>query len=125
MPGSHFDRKLYIQQNGHALFTSGPYDSESDMRSIRVFAVVTQAPKGDCVEDGEPPAAICHGEVHLGPDELAKPGTQGTWKFHADAEGTIMFEPGWARGTALALVTKTNGDIETYTWSEWVCLVGP
>lgn len=126
MPGSHFDRKLDIQDNGFALYASGPFDLEDDMHSIRVFAVVTQAPTGDCVDDGEPPAAICHGEVHLGPDELKNvQGTQGHWRFRAEVSGGIPFHEGWARGTALALVTKKNGDIETYTWSEWVCLVHP
>lgn len=126
MPGSHFDRKLDIQNNGRALYTSGPFDIDEDMHSIRIVAVVTQQPQGDLPEDEEPSAAICHGDVHLGPDELAKqPGTQGHWQFRADVSAGIAFDSGWARGTALALVTKKNGDIETYTWSEWVRLVRP
>ena len=43
-----------------------------------------------------------------------------TWSFSAEAVGGGQFTNGWARGSALALLIKANGDIETYSWSMWV-----
>ena len=126
-PGTHFDGKLDIQKNGYAVYTSGPFEIDDDMHSIRVVAVVTQQPQDDFVEGKESPTAICHGDVHLDAAKLAAlPGTQGRWDFSADVPaGGTPFQQGWARGTALALVVKKNGEIETYSWSQWVWLVRP
>jgi hypothetical protein len=53
--------------------------------------------------------------------ELPK-GKKPRWFFDAKITGRVAFHKGWARGTALALETKKNGDLETYTWSQWVWL---
>jgi hypothetical protein len=126
MPHSNFDRRLDVIDNGRGLTASGPLPIEDDDESVLVVAVVTQQPAGDePADDAEPAAVTCHGRVHLDEARLRAAGANAVWSFNAQTIGGGVFRTGWARGTALAVTTKTNGDLETYSWSAWVWLKRP
>jgi hypothetical protein len=136
MPGSHFHPTLNVDDDGLGLYTSGPFTIDDDMESIRVVAVVTQQPQQQSCEGGQtrgasaqPRAAICHGDIQLTPGDVNRQrdshGSQGIWSFQGRAVGNIPFVSGWGRGIAFALVIQKDGDLETYSWSEWVRLVRP
>ena len=65
------------------------------------------------------------GEAHMTAVELRAAGPTPIWQFSEQTVNNGVFEVGWARGSALAITIKTDGDIETYTWSEWVWLRRP
>jgi hypothetical protein len=128
MPVSNFHHVLKASPDGTILKAAGPFSyTEVGVHSVHVFAVVTQQPlqckpaEGD---NDDPSAVTCRGNVHLKPDAQNQWTTDGsgtaTWSFDAHTVGGGQFKDGWARGSALALLIKTNGDIETYSWSTWV-----
>jgi hypothetical protein len=122
---------LKVFGGGHGLTAAGPLTVDDDMFAVRVSAVVTQAPQDPRTDaNPTPPSAICHGDVHITHADLgairADPGAESTWTFDAEtAPSSPEFFTGWARGTAFAVVTTTDGDLETYSWSEWVWLNRP
>jgi hypothetical protein len=105
----------------------GPIGSlgDDEPRTIVVYGVVTQKPEDadPPKEDEEPKAATASNYVAL----EVRPGLVPLkWSFDAKVvDEDTPFKAGWARGSAYAVVTESNGDIETYTWSEWVWLTGP
>jgi hypothetical protein len=132
MPVSNFDRILNASADGRTLDASGPLpDFEADGHSLRVFAVVTQPPLSGEPQPGDtddPIAVTCRGEVHLSKTEWQSAAAMsggGQWSFHADTVGGLQLKNGWARGSAIALEAKANGDIETYSWSAWVWIKRP
>ncbi len=128
MPVSNFHRVLTAVAEGREVRTAGPLDPpDPDSSSLRVFAVITQPPRGNCAPDpddpDEPNAVTCHGEVHLDNAQwksATAAAGPGDWSFDAFTVGGGQFKSGWARATAFALETKLSGDIETYSWSAWV-----
>jgi hypothetical protein len=127
MPVSNFNRILNASADGRTLAACGPLpDPDTDVHSVRVFAVVTQSPVCGEPQPGDtddPIAVTCRGEVHLSKAEWQSAAAMSggaQWSFQADTVGPLQFKQGWARGSAIALEAKANGDIETYSWSAWV-----
>jgi hypothetical protein len=115
MPYSNFDYDLELFDGGDQVRAAGPFMTEDDMATIVVYAVVTQAPQ---VKGAKP--ATCRGSVEV---TLPKKAGKARWSFTAEIQkNTPAFREGWANGTAYAVITRTSGDIETYTWSQWVQL---
>jgi hypothetical protein len=127
MPVSNFHRVLQVHNDGWELHAAGPVDPpDPDSVSMRVCAVVTQEPlsrKPSPKDNNVPPAVTCNVDDELTKEEWVAAAAVGGpgWTFKAPTIGG-QFREGWARGTAFALETKLNGDIETYSWSAWVWL---
>jgi hypothetical protein len=118
---------VFGELNGQMIKASGPLgDIGPDVVRVEVRTVVTQRPRAGKPADYEArvPAPTVEGSQHV--DEAILLGADPWWEVEMPiAAASGQFEPGWARGTAVALLVSTRGEIETRSWSRWIWLDGP